>query len=159
MAKVIFLPAGEPWQKGKTLTASAIERTAMAARAIADNPNFQLSSREVERSGPTYTIDTVREYQDAFPAEDFVLLVGSDAFNGIPTWKESEELLQSIDLVVAVRPGEKLTNIPGAHFQVIESEMFDISSTEIRLAAKSGAELSKFVPESIIDEVKRIYGA
>ena len=153
------MPAGEPWQKGSTLTASAIERASLVSRAISSNPRFSLSTREIERSGPTYTIDTVREYQQEFPAEDFLLLLGSDAFNGIPTWRDYEELLQSIDLVVAIRPGEQLSDVPGAHLRVIESEMFDISSTEIRRAAKSGADLAKFVPEVIANEVERIYGA
>jgi nicotinate-nucleotide adenylyltransferase len=158
-AQVIFLPAGQPWQKGNSLIGSAIERTAMVSTAIANNPRFHLSTREIERTGPTYTIDTVREYQGEFPAEDFILLMGSDTFNGIPTWKEFEEVLQSIDLVVALRPGDKLVQIPGAHFQIIESEMFDISSTEIRSAVHSHADLSNFVPISIANEVKRIYGA
>lgn len=153
------MPAGEPWQKGSTLTASAIERASLVSRAISSNPRFSLSTREIERSGPTYTIDTVREYQQESPTEDFVLLLGSDAFNGITTWRDYEELLQSIDLVVAIRPGEKLSDVAGAHVRVIESEMFDISSTEIRRAAKSGADLAKFVPEVIADEVERIYGA
>jgi nicotinate-nucleotide adenylyltransferase len=156
---VIFLPAGSPWQKGGRLIGSPIDRAALVAKAIATNPKFQLSTREIERSGATYTIDTVREYQQEFPAEDFLLLLGSDAFNGITSWREHEELLQSIDLVVAIRPGENLINVPDAHVSIIESEMFDISSTQIRQAAKSGANLSQFVPEVIVDEVQRIYGA
>ncbi len=156
---MIFLPAGSPWQKGGRLIGSPIDRAALVAKAIATNPKFQLSTREIERSGATYTIDTVREYQQEFPAEDFLLLLGSDAFNGITSWREHEELLQSIDLVVAIRPGENLINVPDAHVSIIESEMFDISSTQIRQAAKSGANLSQFVPEVIVDEVQRIYGA
>ena len=140
------MPAGEPWQKGSTLTASAIERASLVSKAISSNPRFSLSTREIE-------------YQQEFPAEDFVLLLGSDALNGIPTWRDYEELLQSIDLVVAIRPGEQLSDVPGAHLRVIESEMFDISSTVIRRAAKSGADLAKFVPEVIANEVERIYGA
>ena len=156
---MIFLPAGSPWQKGGKLIASPIDRAALVAKAIATNPKFQLSTREIERSGATYTIDTVREYQQEFPAEDFLLLLGSDAFNGITSWREHEELLQSIDIVVAIRPGEKVIKVPDAHVSIIESEMFDISSTQIRQAAKSGANLSQFVPEVIVDEVQRIYGA
>jgi nicotinate-nucleotide adenylyltransferase len=156
---VIFLPAGSPWQKGGRLIGSPIDRAALVAKAIATNPKFQLSTREIERSGATYTIDTVREYQQEFPAEDFLLLLGSDAFNGITSWREHEELLQSIDIVVAIRPGEKVIKVPDAHVSIIESEMFDISSTQIRQAAKSGANLSQFVPEVIVDEVQRIYGA
>lgn len=158
-SKVIFLPAGSPWQKGGKLIASPIDRAALVAKAIATNPKFQLSTREIERSGATYTIDTVREYQQEFPTEDFLLLLGSDAFNGINTWYEHEELLQSIDIVVAIRPGEKVIKVPDAHVSIIESEMFDISSTQIRHAAKSGADLSQFVPEVIVDEVQRIYGS
>lgn len=156
---MIFLPAGSPWQKGGRLIGSPIDRAALVAKAIATNPKFQLSTREIERSGATYTIDTVREYQQEFPAEDFLLLLGSDAFNGITSWREHEELLQSIDIVVAIRPGEKVIKVPDAHVSIIESEMFDISSTQIRQAAKSGANLSQFVPEVIVDEVQRIYGA
>lgn len=156
---MIFLPAGSPWQKGGRLIGSPIDRAALVAKAIATNPKFQLSTREIERSGATYTIDTVREYQQEFPAEDFLLLLGSDAFNGINSWREHEELLQSIDIVVAIRPGEKVIKVPDAHVSIIESEMFDISSTQIRQAAKSGANLSQFVPEVIVDEVQRIYGA
>ena len=156
---MIFLPAGSPWQKGGRLIGSPIDRAALVAKAIATNPKFQLSTREIERSGATYTIDTVREYQQEFPTEDFLLLLGSDAFNGITSWREHEELLQSIDIVVAIRPGEKVIKVPDAHVSIIESEMFDISSTQIRQAAKSGANLSQFVPEVIVDEVQRIYGA
>ena len=158
-SKVIFLPAGSPWQKGGKLIASPIDRAALVAKAIATNPKFQLSTREIERSGATYTIDTVREYQQEFPTEDFLLLLGSDAFSGINTWHEHEELLQSIDIVVAIRPGEKVITVPDAHVSIIESEMFDISSTQIRHAAKSGADLAQFVPEVIVDEVQRIYGS
>ena len=88
-----------------------------------------------------------------------MLLLGSDAFNGITTWKDYQELLNLIDIVVAIRPDVELADVPGAHVQVITSEMFAISSTEIRLAAKTGADLVRFVPAEIIDDVKRIYGA
>lgn len=131
----------------------------MVASAIKTFKDFEISTREIERSGPTFTIDTVREFKRELPAEEFVLLVGSDAFNGISTWKEGGELLKEIDIVVALRPGVELTNIPGAQVRVIESEMFAISSTEIRQAARTGADLSLFVPSEIVDEVQRIYGA
>lgn len=131
----------------------------MVASAIKTFKDFEISTREIERSGPTFTIDTVREFKRELPTEEFVLLLGSDAFNGISTWKEGGELLKEIDIVVALRPGVELTNIPGAQVRVIESEMFAISSTEIRQAARTGADLSLFVPSEIVDEVRRIYGA
>jgi nicotinate-nucleotide adenylyltransferase len=131
----------------------------MVSKAIAHHEGFELSTRELERSGPTFTIDSVREFQEQQPADEFVLLLGSDAFNGITTWKDYQELLKLIDIVVAIRPDVELADIPGAHVQVITSEMFEISSTEIRHAAKTGADLVRFVPAEIIDDVKRIYGA
>lgn len=115
--------------------------------------------REIERSGPTYTIDSVREFIAEQPEEEFVLLLGSDAFNGITTWREHEELIRLINMVVAIRPGVELKKVPGAHVRIIESEMFSISSTEIRQAARTGADLSKFVAAEIIEDVRRIYGA
>ena len=131
----------------------------MVAKSIAGHPHFELSTREIERNGPTFTIDSVREFTSEQPAERFVLLLGSDALSGIPTWKEHEELLRMIDIVVAIRPGVEIVNIPGAHVRVIESEMFDISSTEIRQAARVGADLSRFVADEITDQVRKIYGA
>lgn len=141
------------------MKATAVERANLVSRAIAGNGAFELSTKEIERSGPTYTIDSVREFMREQPGEDFVLLLGSDAFNGITTWREYEELLSMIDIVVAIRPDTTLEEIPDAHVTVIESEMFAISSTEIRLAAKSDADLTNFVPVEIVDDVKRIYGA
>jgi nicotinate-nucleotide adenylyltransferase len=157
--KVLFIPAGVPWQKSSTLVANAMERAAMVATAIAGHESFQLSTREIERSGPTFTVETVREFQSEQPTEDFILLLGSDAFNGVPTWKESEELLRSIDIVVAKRPGKEITTIPNAHVTIIESEMFAISSTEVRQAVRTGADLNHLVPPEIHEAVKRIYGA
>ena len=157
--KVIFIPAGSPWQKNAVVNASATDRAKMVARVISKNESFELSTKEIERSGPTYTIDSVREFQQENPTEEYVLLLGSDAFNGIESWKEHKELLSLIDIVVAIRPGVELTNIPGAHVSVIESEMFAISSTEIREAVRTGADLHSFVPDEIVEDVKRIYGA
>lgn len=156
---MIFLPAGAPWQKGSTITGTASERAQMVAKAISGHDQFELSLREIERIGPSYTIDSVREYIREQPTENFVLLLGSDAFNSITTWKDYEELLRLIDIVVAIRPGFEIVKIPGAHVQVVESEMFSISSTEIRQAARTGAELGSFVAKEIIDDVRRIYGA
>ncbi|NDA79926.1 MAG: nicotinate (nicotinamide) nucleotide adenylyltransferase [Actinobacteria bacterium] len=157
--KVIFIPAGAPWQKGATLVGSPLERARLVSQSIAGNSHFEISMREIERSGPTYTIDSVREFIAEQPAEEFVLLLGSDAFNGITTWREHEELIRLINMVVAIRPGVELKKVPGAHVRIIESEMFSISSTEIRQAARTGADLSKFVAADIIEDVRRIYGA
>lgn len=131
----------------------------MVEKAIRNSNDFELSMREVERGGPTFTIDTVRAFKAENPAEDFILLLGSDAFNGITTWKDYAELLRLIDIVVAIRPGSEVLKVPGAHVKIIESAMFDISSTEIRQAARTGADLTRFVPTEIIDDVRRIYGA
>ena len=131
----------------------------MVMKAIRKNPLFEISMSEINRQGPTFTIDTVKEFLATNPEEEFLLLLGSDAFNGLESWKSHEELLQLVDIVVAIRPGESLENIPGAHVKKIESTMFDISSTNIRHAAKSGADLTPFVPEEIFEEVQRIYGA
>lgn len=157
--KVIFIPAGEPWQKSKSLTASAIDRATLVSKVIAKTAEYELSTREIDRSGPTYTIDTVREFHEQFPEEEFVLLLGSDAFNGLSTWKDFQAIVKLIDIVVAIRPGEKLVEISGANVRLVESEMFAISSTEIRHAARTGAQLERFVPEIIIEDVRRIYGS
>jgi nicotinate-nucleotide adenylyltransferase len=98
-----WVPAGQPWQKSRQL-ASAEDRVAMLQLVIADEPRFRLERCELERSGPSYTLDTVRALQAAEPAEWF-LIIGQDQYANFATWHGWAELLQRVTLAVAAREG------------------------------------------------------
>ena len=98
-----WLPAGRPWQKTREL-APAEHRRAMVAAALASELGMRLDPRELERAGPSYTIDTVRELQAEQPGAELLLLIGQDQYAGLPSWREWEALLDAVTLAVALRP-------------------------------------------------------
>ncbi|KFN41402.1 nicotinate-nucleotide adenylyltransferase [Arenimonas oryziterrae] len=111
-AKVYFLPAGDPPHRPPT-GASAEQRVRMIALAIAEQPGFLLDRRELERSGPSYTVDTLRELRAQLgPDEPLAWLVGDDAFSGLSSWHDWRSLFDLAHFVVAVRPGYALDNLP-----------------------------------------------
>ena len=104
--KVLFVPAGQPWLKtGQPLTA-AIHRLRMVELATADNPHFEVLSWEVERPGPSYTVDTLERLRmELGAAAELHFLVGLDALADFPRWKDPERILQRARLAVVPRPG------------------------------------------------------
>ncbi|TWI04952.1 nicotinate-nucleotide adenylyltransferase [Luteimonas cucumeris] len=104
-AEVHLMPAADPPHKGPT-HADAEQRAAMLALAIGDAPGLQVDRRELQREGPSYTIDTLRELRaDIGDKAPVALLVGADSFIGLPGWKSWRELFEQAHLVVAARPG------------------------------------------------------
>ena len=109
--EVRWVPAGRPWQKARPLT-PAVYRLAMVRLAIADEPRFVLDGCEIDRSGASYTYDTVREMQAAQPGNDWVLVIGQDQYAGLHTWLGWQKLLSRVTLAVANRPGAPLVASP-----------------------------------------------
>jgi nicotinate-nucleotide adenylyltransferase len=100
--RVLWIPAGQPWQKSRPMTA-AVHREAMVRLAIAGEPRFELEPCELRRGGPTYTLDTVKELQARWPAAQLVLLIGQDQYSRLNTWAGWQDLLQRVTLAVANR--------------------------------------------------------
>ena len=100
LERVYFMPAGDPWRKAGSGVTSSSHRLAMTHLAIADNPGFHLDEREVERIGPTYTVDTLRELH-AQGMDDVVLILGSDALADMPAWREPDVITALARLAVA----------------------------------------------------------
>ncbi len=151
-----WLPAGRPWQKGG-LMASGEQRAEMIRLAIADplhgNRRFRLETCELERSGPSYTIDTVLALQQREPGIDWYLVIGQDQHSRLHTWHRWRELLQLLRLAVAVRPGsdaaavdpevlafgcERLTMPPN-----------DLSATQLRQRIAAGQPITDLVPAAV----------
>lgn len=160
---VRWVPAGRPWQKDRRIT-DAAQREAMVRLAIAGEPRFVLDRIEIERAGPSYTLDTVRELQAAMPGHSWFLLIGQDQYAGLHTWNGWQELLQRVTLAVANRPGVA----PAVHPEVLRFPhrsvplaMLDISSTDIRARCAAGQDISQLVPPEVaryIDQT-RLYRA
>lgn len=149
--EVRWIPAGQPWQKSRAMT-SAAHREAMVRLAIAGEPGFVLDRIELERSGPSVTLDTVMAFQAAEPGVDWVLLIGGDQYANLHTWRQWPELLSRVTLAVAQRPG--VTQLPDAAVQarphrVVPLPMLDISSTRIRQQVALGGALDGLVPPAV----------
>ena len=148
---VRWIPAGAPWQKSRRITA-AEHRAAMVKLAIRGEPRFLLDRREIERSGPSYTLDTVRELGAEFPGTAWFLIIGQDQYVGLPTWRDWTELLGRVTLAVAQRPGTHAeTPEPLRAFvhRKVGLAMMDISSTDIRSRASRGHDISALVPPAV----------
>jgi nicotinate-nucleotide adenylyltransferase len=156
-----WVPTGLPWQKTRSIT-PAHHREAMVRLAIGDEPRFALERCELERNGPSYTLDTVRELQARTPGATWFLVIGQDQYAGLHTWKDWQELLGRVTLAVANRPGVA----PRPDAQVLQFShtavplpMMDVSSTEIRRRVAAGEGITDLVPAGVArySEQNRLY--
>jgi nicotinate-nucleotide adenylyltransferase len=135
--RVLFMPAGDPWQKqGREITRGP-HRVEMTRLAVAGVEGFQVDVREATRSGPTYTIDTLATFP---PDEELFLVLGADAALGLPTWHRAAEVMARVSILVAPRPGTDSTAVaavvPAAQF--LDMAVLEVSGTEIRELAAEG---------------------
>ncbi len=154
---VRWVPAGQPWQKTREL-ASPAHRAAMLQLAIADEPRFTLERCELNRVGPSFTLDTVRELQAATPGAQWFLIIGQDQYVGLHTWRDWKLLLQLVTLAVAMRPGVPAQVNPEVQrvgHQPVALPMMDISSTKIRERVASGQGIDRLVPAAVARYIDR----
>jgi nicotinate-nucleotide adenylyltransferase len=145
--RVLWIPAGQPWQKSRAMS-EAVHREAMVRLAIADEARFVLDRRELERPGPTFTLDTVKELQTEHPQAQLVLLIGQDQYAGLHTWAGWQDLLQRVVLAVANRPGAPATAQPEVQrqpHQVVPLPMLDVSASDIRRRVAQGLSINHLV--------------
>ena len=155
--RVLWVPAGQPWQKDRRLTPAA-DREAMVRLAIAGEPGFAIDRREIERSGPSFTVDTVRELHAAHPGTDWFLLIGQDQYAGFHTWHGWKELLGLVTLAIANRPDAPLSADPqvlAMPHAAVALPMMDISSTDIRERLAAGRDIADLVPAEVARYIDR----
>ena len=150
-----WVPAGQPWQKARRTTASA-HRVAMLELALAGEPRFVLERCEIERAGPSYTLDTVRELQQRKPGAHWFLILGEDQYANLHTWHGWQDLLQLVTLAVAGRPALRPAAAqgadargPGHPFQVLPLPVMDVSASTIRARAARGQSIDDMVPPAV----------
>ena len=169
LAEVIFVPAGQPWLKIDWDITPAEHRLQMLRLALADKPDFKLSAMEIERTGPSYTIDTVDELRGQLGGEnELFFILGRDNLAQLPQWHEPSRLLEMCYLVAVNRPGalrpdlkvlEK--SLPGISQRVmlLDSPKIDISASAIRNRVARGLSVRHLVPEPVNRYIKehRLY--
>ena len=151
--KVLFVPTGEPWQK-QTIT-DAGHRLAMTKLAIDGNSLFEISTVDVRRAGPTYTIDTLRDIHESNPEADVFFITGADSIAQIDSWKDSSQIWPLAHFVGVTRPGHSLEVPKSAAGEVslLEIPALAISSTDIRARVESGKPIDYLLPNSVIDYI------
>jgi nicotinate-nucleotide adenylyltransferase len=175
LAQVRFLPTGNPPHRVDPLAPSDL-RLEMVRAAVAGQPGFTVDDREIRRSGVSYSIDTLTELRSEYPERSLCLLLGMDAFLGMPTWHRWSEIFQLCHVVVAHRPGWKapitgplgevmvdrgtgsvrdLHTAPAGRIYVRAVTQLEISSTDLRALIMSGQDLRYLVPDAVRDLIAR----
>jgi nicotinate-nucleotide adenylyltransferase len=155
-----WLPAGAPWQKAGRLMADAGHRAAMLAVLLASEPRCVIDRRELERVGPTYTIDTVRELQAERSGVEWYLILGQDQYAQFHTWRDAPELLQRLTLAVAGRGGQAprappaLAGLP-QRCVLLDMAPTDISATDIRTRIAAGQAVAALVGEHVASYIEQ----
>jgi nicotinate-nucleotide adenylyltransferase len=153
--EVVFVPTGRPWMKEDRRVSPPEDRYLMVVVATASNPRFSVSRLEIERDGPTYTVETLRELKGERGDVDLYFITGADAMLEIFQWKDPEETLELAHFIAATRPGyelaeleqDELTSHPRVTVMTIPA--LAISSTDIRERVRTGRPIRYLVPEGV----------
>ncbi|MEX0761945.1 MAG: nicotinate-nucleotide adenylyltransferase [Dehalococcoidia bacterium] len=163
---MLMVPAGDPYMRSEGPVADAAHRVAMLEAAVADAPGLTISTVDVDRPGPTYSIDTIEDLKTHFGSDtEYFLVVGADSLNALPRWKDVDRLVKESTLVVVGRPGaDKREAMPPGHpaknATFIKGPMVDVSATEIRRRLAAGQPVTGMIPEPVEDYIKShgLYG-
>ena len=155
--EVLWLPAGDPWRKANLQVTAAEHRVEMVRRAIEGRGEFELSTLEIEREGPTYSIETLAALKERYPGDELFFLLGQDALEDVPNWRDPERLIGLATLAVAARGEERRSPaaldrlVPGLSGRVtwIEMPHLEISGTELRRRAAAGQSLRYVTPDAV----------
>jgi nicotinate-nucleotide adenylyltransferase len=157
--EVVFVPTGQPWQKEGTRVSAAEHRYLMTVIATASNPRFTVSRVDIDRPGPTYTIDTLRDLHGERPAARLFFITGADALRQILTWKAADELFELAHFVGVTRPGHELSleGLPEDRVTLEEVPAMAISSTDCRSRVAAGEPVWYLVPDGVVQYINK-YG-
>ncbi len=155
--EVVFVPTGQPWQKGRVQLASPEHRYLMTVIATASNPRFSVSRVDVDRSGPTYTIDTLRDLRRERPDAELFFITGADALEQILLWKSASELWDLAHFVGVTRPGHQLSDqgLPEGEVTLTEIPAMAISSTDCRARVAAGEPIWYLVPDGVVQHIAK----
>lgn len=159
--EVVFVPTGLPWMKQEREVSPAEDRYLMTVIATASNPRFRVSRVEVEREGPTYTVDTLKALGAENPDSELYFITGADAMREIFEWKDPDGVLSLAHFIAATRPGYDLTRFEARdatrhpNFSVMNIPALAISSTDVRERVHEGRPIRYLVPEGVKSYVEK----
>lgn len=169
LARVLFIPAAVPPHKPGGAVAAAEDRLAMVRRAVDAAPYFAVSEVELERQGPSYTVDTLANLQQRHPGAELYFITGADEVLALDTWHDPQRLLQLARFIAATRPGFDLSRLaqmesrlgPVARGRLLPLEWLELglSSTDLRRLLSEGRSVRYLVPERVAEyiEERRLY--
>ncbi|MCT9867792.1 nicotinate-nucleotide adenylyltransferase [Paenarthrobacter aurescens] len=156
--EVVFVPTGQPWQKSHKLVSEPEHRYLMTVIATASNPRFTVSRVDVDRPGPTFTIDTLRDLRAQRPDADLFFITGADALAQILSWKDVDELWSLAHFVGVTRPGHELNDLGRTDdVSLLEVPAMAISSTDCRTRVGAGNPVWYLVPDGVVQYIAK-YG-
>jgi len=156
--RVLFMPAAQPPHKGGRVITRATDRLLMTRLAIHPDPAFELSAIEMERPGPSYTIDSVVELERLYPRAQLFLVMAADSLAQIDTWREPDRLLERIEWAVGPRAGnpvpdrsslEQRFGQHAARIHLLDGPSLEVSSSEIRRRVAAGHTIRYLVPRDV----------
>ncbi|MHA2789551.1 nicotinate-nucleotide adenylyltransferase [Corynebacterium sp. S7] len=158
--EVIFVPTGEPWQKAEKKVTASEDRYLMTVIATASNPRFKVSRVDIDRPGPTYTIDTLIDLRKQYPGDELYFITGADALSSILSWRDWENMFDLAEFVGVTRPGYVLTEemLPEKHHgrvHLIDVPAMAISSTDCRKRSKDGRPVWYLVPDGVVQFIAK----
>ena len=159
LARVLFVPTGQPWMKAEEPLSEAQHRLNMVMLATANNSCFEVSALEIDRPGPSYTVDTLEELQrERGPGNELFFILGQDSLKTFPRWRKPCRILEMCPLVAVSRPGSEALapdsleqQCPGASQRVVQlnGPLISISGTEIRQRVAQGLSIRYLVPREV----------
>ncbi len=159
--EVIFVPTGQPWQKSDRVVSAAEERYLMTVVATASNPRFSVSRADIDRGGPTYTIDTLRDLHALRPGSELFFITGADALAQILSWRRADEVFELAHFIGVTRPGYVLDDdhLPAGSVSLVEVPAMAISSSDCRDRVSRSLPVWYLVPDGVVQyiEKRRLY--
>jgi len=154
--EVVFVPTGEPYEKGKVSPAE--DRYLMTVIATASNPRFHVSRADIDRDGPTYTVDTLRDMRAIFGGDaELFFITGADALARILSWRDALEMLTMAHFVGVTRPGFELSDdhLPADTVTLVEVPAMAISSSACRDRVALGRPVWYLVPDGVVQYINK----
>ncbi|HEX7746386.1 MAG TPA: nicotinate-nucleotide adenylyltransferase [Micromonosporaceae bacterium] len=160
--EVVFVPSGIPWQKGDIAVSPAEDRYLMTVIATASNPRFHVSRVDIDRKGPTYTVDTLRDLRAEYgPKTQLFFITGADALEKILSWKDADHMFELAHFVGVTRPGFELSaaHLPAEAVSLVQVPAMAISSTDCRQRVAAGEPVWYLVPDGVVQYIakRRLY--
>ncbi|MDA0644594.1 MULTISPECIES: nicotinate-nucleotide adenylyltransferase [Nonomuraea] len=156
--EVVFVPTGRPYQKSEREVSAPEDRYLMTVIATASNPRFSVSRVDIDRPGPTFTIDTLRDISEIYgPQVELFFITGADALGAILDWQNADELFQLAHFVGCTRPGHHLHDpgLPEGRVTLLEIPALAISSSECRQRVAKGEPIWYLVPDGIVQYINK----